>query len=443
MKRVYKKVNSGEKNVGRKPDFQFSIFNFQFLLIIALLLSCKEQGRFEIGYADSEPPVTPLVRMIKPLPGGARIFFDIPVSSQNRDLLSIDATYVNDRGKTVWFSVSYFKDSIDVYGFSDTLKKNVQLYAVDRAGNKSEALPVPVYPLEPAYTKVARTLDVRAGFASFFLDWKNEIEQNINVYVDFSYTQKGQHNERSLIYTSNLAEDRWFIRDLELTEQEPVSVKVRVEDMYGNITDFIDKGSITLIEDEKISKDKWTMPEASEYVAGVAMTFLGGTSGRSKYVIDDIADDGDNLNFGDTDRRGMPWSIMIDLGDEYEISRIVTHQMFGQDYLSGGSPKGCYYWRYNIGIYDMYIMSENDGLQKWEHVRQHKILYPEGLSDIEYRQMGKAGDMAYLYPDDPKFSPPTRWFRYEARKSFEYNYTDEYNATCISEITLYGRKATR
>jgi hypothetical protein len=414
------------------------------LLLIAGLSACKEQERFEIGYADSEPPLTPSIRMINPLPGGARIFFDIPPSPQNKDLLSIDATYVNEKGKTVWFSVSYFKDSIDVYGFSDTLKKTVQLYSVDRAGNKSEAMSVPVYPLEPAYLKVARTLEVKAGFASFFLDWKNEIEQNINVYVDFSYTQNnGQHNERSLIYTSNLAEDRWFIRDLELAGQEPLSVKVRVEDMYGNITDFIDKGAITLIEDEKIPKDKWTMPEAGNYVAGVAMTYLDGTSGRAKYVIDDIADDGDNLNYGDTDRRGVPWNIMIDLGDEYEISRIVTHQIFGQDYLSGGNSKGCYYWRYNIGIYDMYIMSETDGGEKWEHIRQHKILYPEGLSDIEYRQMGKAGDLAYFYPDDPKFSPPTRWFRYEAKKSFENNYTDEYNATCISEITLYGRKAKR
>src|SRR3546814_4663848 len=85
------------------------------------------------------------------------------------------------------FSASYFADSLEVYGFADTSEYTVQLYAVDRAGNRSEVVNVPVTPLEPAYTRVAESIVVKPGFSSFFLDWQNELEQNINVYVNFSY----------------------------------------------------------------------------------------------------------------------------------------------------------------------------------------------------------------------------------------------------------------
>jgi hypothetical protein len=127
--------------------------------LFTVLYSCKEQPRFEIGYTDTEPPEMPICLGYEPLYGGARIRFTVP---EDEDVLTIDASYINSQGKTIWFSVSYFQDTINVYGFSDTLEHIVQLYSVDRAGNKSEAIPVPVKPLEPAYTRVARTFRKRS-----------------------------------------------------------------------------------------------------------------------------------------------------------------------------------------------------------------------------------------------------------------------------------------
>jgi hypothetical protein len=377
-----------------------------------------------------------------PLYGGARIYYEIP---SDEDLLSIDAAYTNTKGEKVWFSVSYFQDSIDVYGFSDTLEHVIQLYSVDRAGNTSEIISVPVTPLEPAYTRVAKSLYVKPGFSSFFMDWVNELEQNINVYAEFSYTQQGKLNEHKLIYTSNLSEERWFVRDLYLTAQEPISLKIRVEDPYGNITDYIDKGQITLLEDELIPKDKWTLPDTNDSIGGVPMGFFAGYEGRAVYLIDDIIDDGVNMNYTHTQQRGrtgfqkdgnVPWNVLIDLGDEYEISRIVTHQR-----CNAASGRGQYYGGENVGVYNMYIF--DDATQTWDSISQHKILFPVGKTDMEYRQMGLAGDMAYLYPDDPQFSKPTRWFRYEALYGFTDNYTMTNILDSLSEITLYGRKKTK
>jgi hypothetical protein len=419
--------------------------NTKYLLVLLSLISglyaCKEQGRFEIGYNDAVPPSAPEFIRYKPLYGGARLFYKIP---EDEDLLSIDVTYLNPKGKKIWFSISYFTDSIDVYGFSDSLEHVVSLYAVDRAGNKSETVSVPVTPLEPAYSRVAKSIAVKPGFSSFFVDWINEIEQTINVYIDFSYSKDGQLTEHHLIYTSSLASDRWFIRDLDITE--PLKVKARVEDLYGNITESADKGEFRLLQDELIPKDKWYLPDPNDSIGGVPMAYLQMGEARKTFLIDNMIDDGVNVNYTHTNRVGrtgyskdgnVPWNIMIDLGDEYQISRIITHQR----YYNGNNPttgRGNYYKDENVGIYNMYIWNADD--EEWEFVSQHKIPVPSGLSDLEYVQMGRAGDMAYLYPDDPQFSKPARWFRYEALKGFDNNYTNESNVNCLSEITLYGRK---
>jgi hypothetical protein len=435
MKKMYKKCKS---SLNRNVKCLLT-----GLLFFSVLCSCKEQGRFEIGYSDAEPPSAPVYLDYRPLYGGARIFYKIPA---DEDVLSIDAAYTNTKGEKVWFSVSYFQDSIDVYGFSDTLEHVVQLYSVDRAGNISEIIPVSVTPMEPAYTRVAKSLFVKAGFSSFFMDWVNELEQNINVYADFSYTQQGKLVEHKLIYTSNLPAERWFVRDLYLTAQEPVSIKIRVEDPYGNITDYMDKGQFTLLEDELIPKDKWTMPDTNDSIGGVPQGFFAGIEGRAVFLIDGIIDDGRNTNYTHTlhvGRTGLakdgnvPWNVLINLGDEYELSRVITHQRYTTG--SGGtSGRGQYYRDENVGIYNMYVWDDTE--QRWDSVTQHKIVFPLGRTDMEYQQMGMAGDMAYLYPDDPQFSRPTRWFRYEALFGFADNYTMTVNLDSLSEITLYGRK---
>ena len=419
--------------------------NKVFLLIYIssmLLFSCSEMDRFKTSGDDTVAPGKVTVRSYKKLYGGARFFYDIP---KDEDLLSIEAEYKNSKDQVFKFTSSYFVDSLDVYGFADTAEYSINIYALDRAGNRSEPVSVKVNPLEPAYSRVASSMVVKPGFSSFFIDWTNELEQNINVYVDFEFPQDGQSRQLTTVFSSNLAKDRRFINDLYLSPSEKVKVKVRVEDMYGNISAAIDKGELSLYEDIEIPKQPWVLPNPNDSIGGVPMVFGNGYEGRLHYVIDGIIDRGDNLNFMHTNSRGrtgrsadgnMPWNFIIDLGDYYEISRIITVQRH-----SGGLAnisRGQYYRTENVGIYNIYIW--NDDTNGWEYVMQHKINVPVGLSELEFVKVGEAGDMAYMYPDDPKYTKKTRWFRYEAVKGFSGNYTLE-DANCLSEITLFGRKA--
>lgn len=419
-----------------------------YLIILAsfllLAISCKEEERHQSSSGDSSAPKQPTEITYKPLYGGARFFYNLP---DDEDLLSVNAKYTNSKNQSFSFSSSYYVDSLDVFGFGDTIDYKVELYAVDRAGNKSAPVIVNVKPLESAITRVVKSIQVKPGFSSFFIDWKNELEQSINVYADFNYTKGGTKYEFTSVFSSNLATERRFIEDLDLTPDEPVSVSIRVEDTYGNITKPIDKGSLSLYEDVEIPKEKWFLPAANDSVGGIPQCFGDGLEGRLRYVIDGIIDSGDNLNFMHTQGRGrtgkttngnMPWNIIIDLGGYYELSRIVTVQRH-----SGGLNninRGQYYQSENVGIYQMYIWDED--LAQWEPISQHQIPVPVGLSELEFVKKGEAGDMAYMYPDDPKYTKPTRWFRYEALKGFTSNYTRE-DANCLSELTLYGKKASK
>lgn len=418
-------------------------FNLIYVItVLSLCFSCKEGDRFKPNSDDSQAPGKVTLKSYIPLYGGARFFYTLP---QDQDLMSVEAVYTNKLGKVFTFAASYFVDSLDVYGLPSTDEYNVQLFAVDRAGNRSEALNVDVTPLEPAFSRVANSMEVKPGFSSFFLDWTNELKQNINVYVDFTFKQNGETRSLTSVFSSNLEKDRRFINDLALPPSEKVDIKVRVEDIYGNITASIDKGQISLYEDIKVPKDSWVLPNPNDSIGGVPMVFGNGLEGRNRYIIDDIIDRGDNLNFMHTSSRGktgrtadgnMPWNFIIDLGGYYELSRIITVQRH-----SGGLSnisRGQYYRDENVGVYNMYIW--DDISNSWEFVSQNKIEVPLGLSELEFVKKGEAGDMAYMYPDEPAYTKRTRWFRYEAVKSFNGNYTLE-DANCLSEITLYGRKS--
>lgn len=419
---------------------------FYFLLILLLtgINACKEEGRYDPGHSGSAPGIISNISYI-PLYGGARFFYSIP---NDEDLLQIEAEYTNEQNKTFLFSSSFYNDSLEVFGFSAVKPYTVRLYSVNRRGVRSKAVEQTITPLEPAYLRVARSFKVIPGFSSLIVDWENELEQNVNVYLDLNFTQSGNPITFSSVFSSNLKQDRRSIDNLLLTTSDRLNVKVRIEDSYGNITDPADHNSLSLLEDFKIPKDNWKLPNPNDSIGGIPMCFGEGREGRNRYVIDDIIDYKDNLNFMHTNSRGrtgmtahgnMPWNFIIDLGDYYELSRIVTHQRH-----SGGLDninRGQYYRTENVGIFRLFVWDEEKN--GWsDMINEHRIPVPVGITELEFVRLGEAGDMAYFYPDNPQYTKPTRWFRYEAVKGFSGNYTLE-DANCLSEITLYGRKANR
>jgi hypothetical protein len=413
------------------------------LALLTILNSCREEGRFDLFSGDTTAPGKPVIIDWEPFFGGVIIYFQ---PSDDEDLLSINAEYTNVNGRTFHFAASGFTNAVTVNCMGNTDPHTVMVYAMDRSGNKSEAVAVVVRPDEPIVQQVASTVSVKPAFGSFMVEWINGMMADVNVYIDFSFTQNGTKRDFTQIFSSSNDTVRMFVENLDLTPLEPVSVKARVADYYDNSSATVDLGQITLLTDGLLSKAGWTLPDTRTEIGGIPQGFGDSFEGKMRYVIDDIIDEGNLYNYLHTGSRGyngdanygnLPWNVLIDLGDYYELSRIITHQRHTAETLL---ERGQYFQDENVGIYNMYVWDEE--LQQWEFASQRKIPTPNTGNLVELVQKARAGDFAYFYPDDPKFSKPTRWFRYEAIVGFANDYTS-IMANCLSEITLYGRKANR
>jgi hypothetical protein len=421
-----------------------------FLLISSILLffcTCSEEKRFDINSEDTVPPAAPIISRYEALNGAVRVFYTPPA---DKDVVSIDAHYTRKSdGEVFHFASSYFSNSILVYGLADTVAYDLELYAVDRAGNRSPRITYPVKPLESAILKVKHSMVVKGGFDALFAKWTNELADPVNVFVDYSFTMNGTTRSLTRVFTSQAVDNRYYITDLTLPPDSPIKVKYRISDNYGNFTDDVDVGNLFVLKDEEVPKldpDRnplWYLPEVRtvplvEKGNTVPQVFGNAMDGYLGKVIDGNIDENENLNYLMSDEP-HPWSLIIDLNGHYELSRILTHQRHTRD----GGPeenvkRGNYYRQGNIGRYRMYRW--DDETNKWDTISVHTIPIPQGdLSQLEWNKHGRAGDMAYMYPDDPAYTKPTRWFRYEALGAFDTFYGPASGGS-LSEITLYCKQ---
>jgi hypothetical protein len=421
---------------------------YLWLLASAALLfgACEESERFKMSADDSLPPDPPTNVRGKALNGAVRIYYTIP---KNEDLMSIEAQCGENT-----FAVSFYSDSIDVPGLAEQKEYTVRVYAVDKSGNKSTAEEVKITPLESAISKITKTFNVLPGFGGFVINWINELQETVNIFVEYEFTQNGEKRELLTVFSSRDSTGFAIVDGMTLNENDQVKVKVSAGDRFDNRTAAVDKGSFKLLYDEEINhfdengKNLWSYPPQNQqppFGGGVVQVFGNDASGRTEYFIDGIIDkvteDYNYLEAGWFDpytgeaysgtRR--PWNFLIDLGDYYELSRVIVHPRHGG---AGVGERGDYF-RNGVGIFACYIWDEET--EEWEQTGVYKVLMPDGtLSELQWYRLGIAGHMHYLYPQDPKFTKPARWFRFECLNNFGNNYTDG-APSCASEIRLFSK----
>jgi hypothetical protein len=422
-------------------------------VILFLFCTCKEEYRYDINSDDTVPPGAPVVSGYEALNGEVVIHYTPPTDI---DLISVDAKYTRQSdGRVFRFSTSYFSNSIKVLGLADTVTYDIELYAVDRAGNHSPVIVYPVKPLPSAIIKVKQEMIIKPGFNAVFAKWLNELQQSVNVLIDYSFIDvDGTDRTLTKVFTSSTKDNRYYITDLDLPITTPVKVRYRVSDDYENYTDYGKDTVIYVLKDVELPKldpDRtpyWALPESrtiplQDEGNTIAQVFGNEADGKLAKVIDGIIDMNESLNYMMTGE-GHPWSLIIDLRDTFELSRILTHQRHTKaetDFSEVG--RGGYFRGGNVGQFRMYRWDHET--RQWEMISSHKIEYPQGtLSELEYNKIGRAGDMAYMYPDDPKFTKPTRWFRYEAIAGFndEGGYSNNGGGS-LSEITFYCKEKSK
>jgi hypothetical protein len=375
----------------------------------------------------------------KALNGGIRIHYTIP---KDEDLMSIEAKYGDNT-----FAASFYTDSIDVKGLFEMKEYTVELRAVDKAGNRSQPVTVSGTPLESAISKIAKTFKVLPGFNGIVVNWINELREAVNIFVEYEFMQEGVKRELLTVFSSSDTVGYAIVNDLILSSNEQVKVKVSAGDNYNNRTAAVDQGSFALLYDEEINhfdengKNLWSYPtpwEEPPFGGGVVQAWGDNFDGKTAAFIDGIIDDAPgsyNYTFiNSPDGYTTPyWNYMIDLGDYYELSRIIVHMSHNDDV----GKRGKFFTDEDLGIFAAYIWDEE--LEEWSLLGVYKNAMPEGnLSDLQWYRLGIAGHMQYIYPYEPRFTKPARWFRFECRNSFAGNYTGGPSGM-LSELRLFSK----
>ncbi|MCC8407442.1 DUF4959 domain-containing protein [Mucilaginibacter sp. UR6-1] len=198
------------------------------------LSSCKEDMDYKTpaGGDGSVPQVVSNVT-VENLAGKARITYKLP---NDKNLLYVKAVYKNSAGATAETKSSYYKDTLTVEGFADTLEHEVSLYSVSRSEVLSSPVVIKVRPLEAPFKKVFKTISVINAFGGYNLTALNPTRDNVAIIVmkRNAFNQFEVDNFKSIYTRTDDIISK--IRGLDTTNHE---YAVYVKDKWGNSSDTL------------------------------------------------------------------------------------------------------------------------------------------------------------------------------------------------------------
>ncbi|GAA4912055.1 DUF4959 domain-containing protein [Mucilaginibacter defluvii] len=209
----------------------------RYIPVMATLLwlsSCKEDMDYKTpaGGDGSVPQVVSNVT-VENLAGKARITYKLP---NDKNLLYVKAVYKNSAGAMAETKSSYYKDTLTVEGFADTLEHDISLYSVSRSEVLSQPVVVKVRPLEAPFKKVFKTISVINAFGGYNLTASNPTRDNVAIIVmkRNAFNQFEVDNFKSIYTRTDDIVSK--IRGLDTTTHE---YAVYVKDKWGNNSDTL------------------------------------------------------------------------------------------------------------------------------------------------------------------------------------------------------------
>lgn len=209
----------------------------RYIPVMATLLwlsSCKEDMDYKTpaGGDGSVPQVVSNVT-VENLAGKARITYKLP---NDKNLLYVKAVYKNSAGAMAETKSSYYKDTLTVEGFADTLEHDISLYSVSRSEVLSQPVVIKVRPLEAPFKKVFKTISVINAFGGYNLTASNPTRDNVAIIVmkRNAFNQFEVDNFKSIYTRTDDIVSK--IRGLDTTTHE---YAVYVKDKWGNNSDTL------------------------------------------------------------------------------------------------------------------------------------------------------------------------------------------------------------
>jgi hypothetical protein len=378
------------------------------------LTGCDELERGTPVSEDDSIPAPVSNVQIENIPGGAVISYVLPDSE---NLLYVEAEYSIREGVKHTIKSSYYKNSITLEGFSDTLNYEVGLYAVSMGGKKSEPVKVNIKPLIPPVISIFKSMSLQPTFGGALIRFQNESEANIKIYV-ITTDSIGDYYTADINYTKTKG-GSFTVRGF---ADVPRKFGVFVMDRWNNYSDTLVREFTPYFEEEmdknkfkevRLPTDTWQ----KRYAASAGVPAIWDNN---------LAWSGNTGNFQSILPSPFPQWFTFEIGVTAQISRL-KYWMKAAAYNSG-----------NQKVFE--IWGSNDpnpdgSWDSWTLIGHFETPKPSGLplgsvtqEDTEFCQAGI----------DFEFSSDIPAVRYIRWKTLEV-YNPTVGNSWIAEISLFGK----
>lgn len=329
-----------------------------FLLVTLYCIWACEDVEREPIVIDTIAPAKVKNVVVKSIPGGAEITYDLP---EDVDLLYIQAKYTLPNGKNVLINASRNTRTLTIEGFAEVKEYEVTLTSFDTSGNFSEPYRINVIPDVPPVTAVFNTLRVQEDFGGINLQWDNPTEAELAILIQ----KKDSIGEWEIIdtYYTSQKEGNYSVRGLSNVESE---FAVQLRDKWSNYSKLYTDTLTPLYETQLSSQNMEFLDYA--YTSNIPMSDMG----RLSMMWDEKFED--NVT---TDSK-IPWYISFAVDKQpIKLSRIVIWQ-----YAWPFNNYGHYYAGGNGYLYEIYGTSDDTptiDMSGWTLLTTCEIVKPSGL----------------------------------------------------------------
>lgn len=377
-----------------------------FILLIGTFFSCSEKEMSPISNSLGKPGVVTDV-VAKSSPGGALISYKIP---DTEDLLAVKGMYVLSTGKQCEVIASYYENKLNIQGYNDMEEHTVTLYAVNRAGEKSDPVMVSFIPEESPLNKAAKTASIEPDFGGARFLWKNSEKAPLNIEL-LGPDSEGKVSTLNIL-TSNIENNTYSVRGF---TSDLATFSMVISDNFGNYSDTISAELIPLFE-EKLNKKK------------MRIMHLDSDADFSMYGCNEanLLDD-DPETYVHTANNVMPAAFTVDLGTMAKLSRFVIHPRNIFNYYAHGNPK-------KMEVYTCdHTPNPNGDWSEWTKIMDCEVVKPSGLpgqtvTDLDLETAKKGFEFSFDLEQ-----PPMRYVRVLITSAW-----DATSYTSPAEVTFYG-----
>lgn len=348
------------------------------LIIFVFLLACVDDSAHGPYGSDNIPPGMVTIDDVVNTPGGAIIYFTPPT---DEDLLYVKASFSDENQIDREVIVSSVIDSLNIVGFAEQGDYPVEVVAVDRGENESEAVVINISPLEAPIHAILNSMVGSQDFGGINIAYQNPTRAEVSLNMS-TIDEDGNIVFRESFYTSQ-ADSYYSFRGY---DPIPTVFIIYVEDKWGNQT-ATRSFEITPLEDIFLDKAFWSIES------------MPGDESFSEYgfTANQIWDGywSNQWNCGHTNFLPLPHQLTLDLGQVAKLNRFKLYQRGGSELYKHGNPKRFeIYGRLNLD--NLPIYDPDDPGDGWIFLGYFESFKPSGLppgsntaEDYEFQDNGE------------------------------------------------------